>query len=136
VPPEPAAGLRLLLVEDNPTNARITRKILEKSGHNVTVAVNGLEALSAWRASTFDLILMDVQMPVMDGLEATRILREEERNLGRHTPVIALTANVMEEDIEKCRASGMNAYLAKPFDQGVLLELLAEIQNPSPEKKL
>jgi PAS domain S-box-containing protein len=132
----PAAGaLRLLLAEDNATNAKITRKILERSGHQVDVASNGQEALDAWRTRVFDLILMDVQMPVMDGLEATRRIRDEERTRGQRTPVVALTANVMTEDIERCLASGMDAYLAKPFERETLLALIERLQGASGEKR-
>jgi PAS domain S-box-containing protein len=132
----PAAGtLRLLLAEDNATNAKITRKILERSGHDVDVVGNGQEALDAWRTRGFDLILMDVQMPVMDGLEATRRIRDEERTRGQRTPVVALTANVLSEDIERCLASGMDAYLAKPFERETLLALIERLQGASGEKK-
>jgi CheY-like chemotaxis protein len=106
---------RVLLAEDNPVNQKIARKILERIGCTVVCAENGEEALSLWNAEHFDLILMDVQMPCLDGLAATRELRRLEAERGTRTPVIALTANVLDSDIARCRDAGMDGHLPKPF---------------------
>jgi CheY-like chemotaxis protein len=108
------APLDILLVEDNPVNQKLARAVLEKGGHAVTVAGNGAEALDLIAGGHFALVLMDVQMPVMDGLEATRLLRARESGHGGHLPVIAMTANAMAGDREQCLAAGMDDYVAKP----------------------
>jgi signal transduction histidine kinase/CheY-like chemotaxis protein len=122
---EPAAFLRVLVAEDNPVNQRLAVRLLEKRGHRVQVAVNGREALQALDRDEFDLVLMDVQMPEMDGVEATAAIREKEKGSGLHLPIIALTANAMKGDREKYLASGMDGYLAKPIRPLELDELLA-----------
>jgi len=116
--------LRILLVEDNLVNQRLTFRILEKRGHTVVVAANGEEALEAFGRDRFDLILMDIQMPVMDGLEATRMIRAQEEHARGHTPVIAMTAHAMKGDREKCLAAGMDDYLSKPFNTNDLCAML------------
>src|ERR1700674_5279173 len=123
--PGPAAFLRVLVAEDNPVNQRLVVRLLEKRGHRVEVAVNGREALQALDKGRFDLVLMDVQMPEMDGMEATAAIRQHEKNTDLHTPIIALTANAMKGDREKYLASGMDGYLAKPIRPLELDELLA-----------
>lgn len=105
---------RILLVEDNRINQILSRTLLEKKGWNVRIAADGGEALSAWRQGGIDLILMDVQMPELDGFEATRLIREEEQCGGGHIPIIGLTANAMKGDREKCLEAGMDDYLSKP----------------------
>jgi two-component system sensor histidine kinase/response regulator len=110
-----ADGARILLAEDNPVNQKIARKILERMGCEVVSALDGAEALELWSSQKFDLILMDVQMPVLDGLSATRRLREMEATRGTRTPILALTANVLTEDIARCREAGMDGHLPKPF---------------------
>jgi CheY-like chemotaxis protein len=114
---KPAAQrLDILLAEDNAVNQKLAVRLLEKRGHAVTVADNGREALRALETSRFDLVLMDVQMPEMDGLEATLELRHREKNnTGAHTPVVAMTALAMKGDMERCLAAGMDAYLSKPI---------------------
>ena len=96
-------------------NQRVAGRLLEKRGHRVVLAGNGLEALQALERETYDLVLMDVQMPEMDGLEATAKLREMERHTARHQPVVALTARAMKGDLEHCMSAGMDGYLAKPI---------------------
>ncbi|MBI4581628.1 MAG: response regulator [Planctomycetes bacterium] len=108
------APARILLVEDNPVNQKVAAEILTKARHQVTLAASGREALDALEGASFDLVLMDVQMPEMDGLEATRRIRGHGR--WRHLPVIAMTAHARNEDRERCIAAGMNDYLAKPID--------------------
>ena len=119
-PSEPRRQLRILVAEDNPVNQRLTATLLERQGHVVTVADNGSEALASLGRQAFDLVLMDVQMPGMDGLEATRAIRAREGD-GPHVPVIAITAYAMKGDRERCLAAGMNGYLIKPVRGGDLL---------------
>jgi signal transduction histidine kinase/ActR/RegA family two-component response regulator len=108
--------LSILLAEDNPVNRKVAATMLERKGHSVVVAQNGHEAVCASNARKFDLILMDVQMPEMDGLQATEAIRARERELGSmHTPVVALTAHAMTGDREKCMAAGMDDYVSKPI---------------------
>jgi signal transduction histidine kinase/DNA-binding response OmpR family regulator len=112
---EPAFSLKILLAEDNAVNRKLAVRLLEKRGHRVTVAGNGLEALEALKRDSFDLVFMDVQMPDMDGLEATTALRRNEKGGQFHQRVIALTAHAMQGDREKCVAAGMDGYLTKPI---------------------
>jgi len=126
----PEAGLALppleiLLTEDNRVNQRLAVALLEKRGHRVTVAANGLEALEWQHKIPFDAVLMDVQMPEMDGHEATRQWRRAEAGLGRHVPIIAMTANAMQGDRERCLEAGMDAFLSKPMNAQELFSVLA-----------
>ncbi|MCU1320851.1 MAG: multi-sensor hybrid histidine kinase [Acidobacteriaceae bacterium] len=111
----PAKGLNILLAEDNPVNQKLAVRLLEKRGHRVTVAGNGRQALSALEKKSYDLVLMDVQMPEMDGLEATMLLRQREKISGGHQSVVAMTALVMKGDRERCMEAGMDGYLTKPI---------------------
>jgi len=117
-------SLHILLAEDNPVNQRLASRLLEKRGHSVVVAGNGREALDALEKESFDLIFMDVQMPVMDGFEATAAIREKERAGGVRLPIVALTAHAMKGDREKCLAGGMDSYLTKPIRPQELDEVL------------
>jgi signal transduction histidine kinase/CheY-like chemotaxis protein len=121
---EPSASLRVLLVEDNRVNQRLATRLLEKRGHFVSIAGDGREALAALEKESFDLVLMDLQMPEMDGFEATTAIREKERASGNHLAIVALTAHAMKGDREKCLAGGMDAYLTKPIRPHELDELL------------
>ena len=112
---EPGSSLKLLLAEDNLVNQRLAVRLLEKRGHRVVVAANGVEVLAALKKESFDVVFMDVQMPEMDGMEATAAIREEEKGTGEHVVVIALTAHAMKGDREKCLAAGMDGYLSKPI---------------------
>jgi two-component system sensor histidine kinase/response regulator len=127
-------GKKVLLVEDNPVNQRVAKRILAKLGVEVTIASNGAEALERVGASSFDAVLMDCQMPVMDGFTASRRIREAEAQRGdrKRLPIIALTANVMSEDRENCIAAGMDAHLGKPIDPGVLAGYLERYLSPAP----
>ncbi len=116
--------LHVLVAEDNAVNRLLVARMLQKRGHWVTVVANGREALEALEKERYDLVLMDVQMPEMDGLTATEMLRKSEKNLARHQPVVALTANAMKGDEERCLAAGMDGYLTKPIRAGELQELL------------
>jgi PAS domain S-box-containing protein len=118
-------GLRILLAEDNRVNQKIAIRLLEKRGHHAVLAENGKEALEALAQASFDLVLMDVHMPDMDGIEATIAIREKEKSTGLHQPVIAMTALAMKGDRERCLAAGMDGYLSKPIDLQQLDDVLA-----------
>jgi PAS domain S-box-containing protein len=122
-----ASGLRILLAEDNVVNRAVATVILEKCGHSIVHAANGREALEADAREAFDLIIMDVQMPEMDGFEATRRIREAEQVTGHHTPIAAMTAHALAGDREHCLAAGMDHYLSKPLMKAELLALLEKI---------
>ena len=122
---------RILLTEDNVVNQRVALRILEKAGHIVAIAENGKAALKMLDQQTFDLILMDVQMPEMGGFEATALIREKEHLTGRHIPIIAMTAHAMAGDRERCLDAGMDDYLAKPVAAASLLEMVARY-SPKP----
>ncbi len=121
---ENSKHLRILLVEDNAVNQMLAVRLLEKRGHKVIVAGNGKEALAALEKDSFDLVLMDVQMPEMDGFEATAVIREKEKTSGNHLPVIAMTAHAMAGDRERCLEAGMDDYITKPIRPEELTELL------------
>ncbi|HEX7880723.1 MAG TPA: response regulator [Candidatus Eisenbacteria bacterium] len=111
----PRRELRILVAEDNAVNRMLAERLLARLGHRATVVVNGLEAVSSWETGAFDLILMDLQMPELDGLEATRRIRAAEKETGLHIPIVALTAHAMAGDRERCLAAGMDDYLSKPL---------------------
>ena len=118
-------SLRVLLAEDNIVNQKLASRLIEKRGHRVAVAGNGRAAVEILEREAFDLVLMDIQMPVMDGFEATAIIRKQEEGTGRHVPIIAMTAHAMKGDRERCLAAGMDGYISKPVQGG---ELFAEIE--------
>ncbi len=127
---DPAAHtgpLRILLAEDNAINQTITTRMLRKCGHSVTVASNGREALSSWQDGDFELVLMDIQMPLMDGFECTAAIRVCDQRRGTHTPIIAVTAHAMKGDEERCLAAGMDGYLAKPIRAQDLYAAIASV---------
>jgi signal transduction histidine kinase/CheY-like chemotaxis protein len=124
--PAPAA-LDILLVEDGLVNQKVAVGLLK--GHNVVIAEDGIEALDAMDEKRFDVVLMDVQMPRMDGLEATIAIRKQEQGTGRHTPIIAMTAAAMKGDRERCLDAGMDSYIAKPIDAGELYEALETVAH-------
>jgi CheY-like chemotaxis protein len=125
-------GRKILLVEDNPVNQRVAQRILQKFGAAVTVANHGAEALERIADQRFDAVLMDCQMPVMDGFEATRRIRaaEQQRGRGEHLRIIALTANVMSEDRQRCISAGMDAHLGKPINPVQLVDCLRRYLEP------
>lgn len=118
------SSLRILLAEDNIVNQRIALRILEKEGHSVVVAGNGREALATLAGHSFDLILMDVQMPELDGFDTTAAIRDREKSTGAHIPILAMTAHAMNGDRERCLAAGMDAYISKPVNSQTLLDLV------------
>ncbi len=114
VPATGMARLRILLAEDNAVNQLVVVRMLEREGHEVVVASNGKEALTAFATQQFDLIVMDAQMPELDGFETTALIREKEKSSGKHIPILAMTAHAMKGDRERCLAAGMDDYIAKP----------------------
>ena len=128
----PRQGLRVLLVEDGEINQHVAVGLLELDDHRVTIAADGAAGVDAWREGSFDVILMDLQMPVMGGLEATRLIRAEEAARGGYTPIVALTAIAMKGDRDRCLAEGMDGYLAKPIDHGELRAALARAAPDAP----
>src|SRR5690606_1063125 len=130
------SGLNILIAEDNRVNQVLMRRLLEKRGHKVTIAETGKAVLTAWESQAFDLILMDVQMPELDGFEATAEIRRREAAGKRRIPIVALTAHAMAGDRDRCLASGMDAYLTKPIDPKVLDETLEQyrrkVADPEP----
>ena len=124
--------VNILLAEDNLVNQKITTRMLEKLGHAVTVVSNGREALDAIGRQTFDLILMDIQMPEMSGFEATETIRRQERGSGRHLPIIALTAHAMDGDRERCLESGMDGYISKPARGAELSRAIGSLLAATP----
>jgi signal transduction histidine kinase/CheY-like chemotaxis protein len=119
--------LRVLVAEDNLVNQLVARRLIEKQGHTVTVAASGEEAIAALDKANFDLVLMDVHMPELDGIAATRVIRANEKETGRHVPIIAVTALAMKGDEEKCLAAGMDAYVSKPIQPSELLLKISQL---------
>ena len=129
-----SARARLLVVDDSPVNQRVAVRMLEKMGHVVDVADNGVGALAALGRVRYDAVLMDCQMPEMDGFEATREIRRREGS-DRHTIVIAMTAGAMAGDQDKCLAAGMDAYLSKPVMADNLMNMITSWFDPEAERK-
>jgi len=116
--------LRILLVEDNEVNRKLALKLLQKRGHSIGIAENGLQALEVLQKEHFDLILMDMQMPEMSGFEAAAAIRENEQSTGEHIPIVAMTAHAMKGDREECLAAGMDDYISKPIEARKLFETI------------
>ncbi len=125
----PRQTFRILIAEDNLVNQKVAIYMLEKQGHQVTGVMNGQEALAALEKGNFELVLMDVQMPVMDGFQATKAIREKDRQTGNYTPIIAMTAHAMKGDKEKCLAMGMDGYISKPLNSQQLAETIAQVMS-------
>ena len=123
---EEGRPLRILLAEDNLVNQMLASRLLEKHGHSVVTAGNGRQALERLENESFDLVLMDVQMPEMDGFEATAAIRKKEEATGNHLPIVAMTAHAMEGDRERCLAAGMDGYVSKPI---IAKELFREVEK-------
>jgi len=123
--------LRILVAEDNRVNQLVATRMLRNLGHTVEIAANGREAVSAFENSPWDLILMDCQMPGVDGYEATRQIRNLERSVGRKSRIVALTAHAMSEDQSRCREAGMDGYITKPIDPGELVSIIAATSQRS-----
>ncbi len=127
----PARQLKILLAEDGLVNQRVAVGLLRMRGHEVTVAEDGRQAVAAWESGAFDLILMDLQMPEMDGFEATAAIREKEKRSGRHIPIVAMTASAMKGDRERCLAAGMDGYVAKPIERDQLYAAIDRLIGPT-----
>ena len=127
LPKKEIKQLSILIAEDNIVNQKIAVRMLEKRGWKVRAAINGRQVLEILDEEPFDLILMDAQMPVMDGFEATKLIREQEKQTGKHIPIIALTARAMAGDRKKCLDSGMDGYVSKPVDRQKLFETIENI---------
>jgi signal transduction histidine kinase/DNA-binding response OmpR family regulator len=125
--PENARGLKILLAEDNAVNRMVATHMLQKMGHRITIAVNGYEALEKWKSHPFDVILMDIQMPEMDGFTATKKIRESEHGTSTHVPIVAMTAHAMKGDRERCLAAGMDGYVPKPVNRAALKQAITAV---------
>jgi CheY-like chemotaxis protein len=134
--PEVFRRLRILLAEDNPTNRELACRILEKRGHEPLVATNGKEAIEIWEREPVDAILMDIQMPVMSGLEAIRGIRAREEATGAHVRIIAMTAHAMKDDRARCFAAGVDEYITKPIERHRLLSLIEDTVPATQEKPI
>ncbi|MCA9133989.1 MAG: response regulator, partial [Planctomycetales bacterium] len=121
----------ILLAEDGKTNQMVAVSLLTKWGHEVTVAENGQAAIELWQTRPFDLILMDVQMPVLDGLQATQSIRRLEQASGHHTPIVAMTARALKGDRNRCLAAGMDDYISKPVRRSELYRVLCNLGSPA-----
>lgn len=124
---ESRTRLRILLAEDNVVNQRLAVKVLTKRGFHVVVAANGKEAVAEFEREPFDVILMDVQMPEMNGFEATAVIREKEEEKGGHIPIIAMTAHAMKGDRERCLEAGMDEYVSKPIRPQVVVDAIESV---------
>lgn len=127
---EAARRLKILLVEDNPVNQKLMVVMLTKMGHSVTSALNGKQAVEVATTQSFDLILMDVQMPEMDGYQATALIRQHQKQSGVITPIVAMTAHALKGDRDKCIESGMDDYVSKPVERKKLLRVIDEVMQP------
>ena len=126
------ASIRILAAEDNPTNQLVLRTLMDQIGFDLTIVSNGAEAVESWRLGRFDVILMDMHMPLMDGLQATRAIRAHEAQAGLpRTPVVALTANAMADQVGQCSRAGMDAHVAKPIHLATLLDVLQSVLQPN-----
>jgi two-component system sensor histidine kinase/response regulator len=127
--------MHILLAEDNAVNQVLAVRILEKRGYSVTVAPDGQAAVEAFKMGGFDLVLMDIQMPRMDGFEATAAIRESEKLTGGHIPIVAMTAHALVGDRERCIASGMDGYVSKPIRTSELFATIEKVlgDKPKPE---
>ncbi len=125
---EHRAALRILVAEDNAVNQQLVRRLLEKQNHAVVIVNNGREAVMATEGQSFDLLLMDVQMPEMDGLQATAAIRRAENETGKHQRIVAMTAHAMNGDRERCLAAGMDGYVSKPIRARELTEIISSLQ--------
>jgi CheY-like chemotaxis protein len=124
--------MRILIAEDDPTIRHMMQTLVSRQGISCTLAENGERAVAAWEESEYDAVIMDVQMPVMDGCEASRMIREKELQRGGHTPIIAITAYAMASDREKYLNCGMDDYITKPIDFSAFLTLISKYDSASP----
>lgn len=116
--------MRILVIDDDPVISEILSVLLQRTGFDVDVAEDGLSGVNKWEKGDYELVLMDVQMPRMNGFEATSAIREKERERGGHTPIVAVTAYALEKDKKECLAAGMDAFVTKPVDFNKLIEII------------
>jgi CheY-like chemotaxis protein len=128
--------LRILLAEDNPINQHLAVRLLQKRGHEVVVAADGMQTLKAIENENYDLVLMDVQMPSLDGLEVTRRIREREKSGARRLPIIAMTAHALKGDRERCLEAGCDGYVSKPIQAAELFRVMASSLSSEPRPAL
>ena len=126
-------AMRVLVAEDSPVNQKLAAAMLGKMGHEVSLAGTGVEAIAKWSREPFDLIFMDIQMPEMDGFEATRRIRRHEQTTGRHIPIIAMTAHAMRDDRGRCLEAGMDDHLTKPISLQALGRAMEQHGSPAAE---
>lgn len=132
----PTAPCRVLLVEDNAVNRIIATKLLEKRGHIVIAVENGALAVDITGTDQFDVVLMDISMPVMDGLTATVRIREREHVTGGHLPIVAVTAHALDQDRARCLAAGMDDYIPKPIKSSDLFATVARLGQPTAQLRV
>ena len=130
-PAPPLQRLSILAAEDVPINQKVIQRVLEKMGHTVTIASNGAETLQLWRHASYDLIFMDIEMPVMDGINATAAIRAIEQKQGGHIPIAAMTAHAVYGDAERFLAAGMDAYISKPFKSSDVRDVISRLTTPA-----
>lgn len=133
-PKAPRQILKILVVEDNPVNQLVARRLLERHGFKAVIAEDGFKAIAAYGAESFDLVLMDIQLPQMDGYEVTRRIREMQQKSGRRVPIVAMTANAMKGDREKCLEAGMDDYVSKPVQPMKLFQVIENVCHPKDGK--
>jgi len=126
---QPSRRLRILLAEDNAINQKLAIRRLEKQGHSVTVANDGCQVVATVEDREFDVVLMDLQMPNMSGLEATAIIRTAERRTGKHIPIVAMAAHALKDDQERCLEAGMGGYVSKPIQPDRLMEAIMQVTS-------
>jgi CheY-like chemotaxis protein len=124
--------LQVLLAEDNPVNRLLLVRLLERRGHRVVAVANGRDALATLEHGSFDLVLMDVQMPEMDGLQATAAIRARERGSGAHLPIVAVTTHTSNEDRDRCLRAGMDAFHGKPIEAAQLMATIERVVAQAP----
>jgi CheY-like chemotaxis protein len=125
-------GKRILVAEDNPVNQRLATRLVQKHGHSIEIASNGVDAVRRSAIEDFDIILMDVQMPDMDGLQATAAIREREKTTGKHVHILAVTAHALAGDRERCLAAGMDGYISKPIRAEELMQAVEALGAATP----
>ena len=139
-PVAPVTLLRVLIAEDSTVNQMLAVRLLEKRGHIAVIADNGLKALAALEREEFDLVLMDVQMPEMNGFEATAAIRKKEQTTGGHIPIVAMTAHAMKGDEDRCLSAGMDGYVSKPITPDELFLAISKVvrdgAKPQPDHAL
>jgi CheY-like chemotaxis protein len=133
--PKMSSPVRVLLAEDNPVNRTLAVRLLEREGYQIKVTCDGREALAAFLANTFDIALVDIQMPEMDGFEVTASIRRHEAQYGGHLPIVAMTAHAMKGDAEQCRAAGMDGYVSKPIVAARLFEEIETMLAAAPSHR-